>query len=63
VLSTEMAMLQTGHQAMEKLTAKQFAFTIAPAPLAPLPCLSWRRRQVVGGSDSQVGMLEGVINT
>jgi hypothetical protein len=32
------------------LQAKQYKFTIAPAALAPLPCVSWCRREAVGGT-------------
>lgn len=35
--------------------AKQYSFTIAPAALAPLPCVSWRRCNAVGGAATDAG--------
>jgi hypothetical protein len=32
------------------MQAKQYDFTITPAALAPLPIVSWRRRDAVGGT-------------
>jgi hypothetical protein len=37
------------------MQAKQYSFTIAPAALAPLPCVSWRRCNAVGCAATDAG--------